>query len=338
MSSVATQQGLVTATFGQRMRLRLEDGSEVTARLKGKKMRPVCGDLVETREIPNEPEWLITDILPRRNELSRPDRRGRVEVLAANIDLIAVITADAPITDWFIVDRYLAAAELIDASALIVFNKTDLGVASESSAAELADFANVGYTTVRCSAKTGENMSELREHLNNYTAIIVGQSGVGKSSLINALVAHHRQFSDVVAAARRCRNRFTRCARLCARDRRAGACCPGIQRDCRSRPGLSLRELPPHAGTGLCRQGRCRKRGDQRAPLRELPATAQDGRRPALARRPAKLAPPEQMQMHMEYALPGVCVAIHDDAVVGISFPRGYVFRGQEQLPDDFAI
>lgn len=188
MSSAATQQGLVTATFGQRMRLRLEDGSEVTARLKGKKMRPVCGDLVETREIPNEPEWLITDILPRRNELSRPDRRGRVEVLAANIDLIAVITADAPITDWFIVDRYLAAAELIDASALVVFNKTDLGVASESSAAELADFAKIGYATVRCSAKTGENMHELRESLNNYTAIIVGQSGVGKSSLINTLV------------------------------------------------------------------------------------------------------------------------------------------------------
>ena len=188
MSSAATQQGLVTATFGQRMRLRLEDGSEVTARLKGKKMRPVCGDLVETREIPNEPEWLITDILPRRNELSRPDRRGRVEVLAANIDLIAVITADAPITDWFIVDRYLAAAELIDASALIVFNKTDLGAASESAAAELADFAKIGYATVRCSAKTGENMHELRESLNNYTAIIVGQSGVGKSSLINTLV------------------------------------------------------------------------------------------------------------------------------------------------------
>ncbi len=188
MTSVVAQQGLVTATFGQRMRLRLEDGSEVTARLKGKKMRPVCGDLVETREIPNEPEWLITDILPRRNELSRPDRRGRVEVLAANIDLIAVITADAPTTDWFIVDRYLAAAELIDASALIVFNKTDLGAASESAAAELADFARIGYATVRCSAKTGDNMNELREYLNSYTAIIVGQSGVGKSSLINTLV------------------------------------------------------------------------------------------------------------------------------------------------------
>lgn len=181
-------QGLVTATFSQRMRLRLEDGSEVTARLKGKKMRPVCGDHVETQEIPNEPEWLITAILPRRNELSRPDRRGRVETLAANVDLIAIVTAEEPPTDWFIVDRYLAAAELIAASALVVFNKTDLGAASGSSEAALADFARIGYATLRCSAKSGDNLHELQNRLSGHTAIIVGQSGVGKSSLINALV------------------------------------------------------------------------------------------------------------------------------------------------------
>jgi ribosome biogenesis GTPase len=188
MTPGAAQQALVTATFSQRMRLRLDDGSEVSGRLKGKKIRPVCGDLVETREIANEPEWLITGILPRENELSRPDRRGRVEVLAANIDRIAVVTADAPAADWFIVDRYLAAAELIDVSALVVFNKTDLGAASESSASELVNFTKVGYATVRCSARTGDNLDELQQHLSNHTAIIVGQSGVGKSSLINFLI------------------------------------------------------------------------------------------------------------------------------------------------------
>jgi ribosome biogenesis GTPase len=170
------------------MRLRLDDGSEAIGRLKGKKIRPLCGDQVEAREIPNEPEWLITEILPRRNELSRPDKRGRIEVLAANIDLVVVVTADAPPIDWFIVDRYLAAAELIDVAALIVFNKTDLGSASDASESELSDFAEIGYATVRCSAKTGENMDKLNQHVGNRTAIIVGQSGVGKSSLINRLV------------------------------------------------------------------------------------------------------------------------------------------------------
>ncbi len=170
------------------MRLRLDDGSEVIGRLKGKKIRPLCGDRVAAREISNEPEWLITEILPRRNELSRPDRRGRIELLAANIDLIAVVTADAPPTDWFIVDRYLAAAELIDVPAFIIFNKTDLGPASAASEQELSYFARVGYATVRCSAKTGDNVDEIRRHLGHRTAIIVGQSGVGKSSLINCLV------------------------------------------------------------------------------------------------------------------------------------------------------
>jgi ribosome biogenesis GTPase len=193
MNSSATQQALVTATFSQRMRLRLDDGSEVTGRLKGKKIRPVCGDLVEARGIENEPEWLITSILPRKNELSRPDRRGRIEILVANIDLVAVVAADAPAADWFIVDRFLAAAELINVSALVLFNKTDLGAATESSAAELTEFAKIGYQTVRCSAKSGDNLNQLQQHLRDQTAIIVGQSGVGKSSLINYLIGGAQQ-------------------------------------------------------------------------------------------------------------------------------------------------
>lgn len=188
MTAGAAQEALVTATFSQRMRLRLADGSEATGRLKGKKIRPVCGDRVEAQAIANEPEWLITSIVPRRNELARPDRRGRIEVLAANIDLVAVVTADAPAADWFIVDRYLAAAELIDVPALVIFNKTDLGDASDATDAELAEFANAGYPAVRCSAKSGENMNKLEGYFCDHTAIIVGQSGVGKSSLINFLI------------------------------------------------------------------------------------------------------------------------------------------------------
>ena len=188
MKNATAQHALITATFSQRMRLRLDDGSEVTGRLKGKNIRPVCGDHVEAQIIANEPEWLITSILTRKNELSRPDKRGRIEILAANIDLIAVVTADAPAADWFIVDRYLAAAELIDVSALVVFNKTDIGSPSEESADELANFAKIGYSTVHCSAKSGDNMNELQQLLCDQTAIIVGQSGVGKSSLINYLI------------------------------------------------------------------------------------------------------------------------------------------------------
>jgi putative ribosome biogenesis GTPase RsgA len=84
------RRALVVATFSRRMRVRLTDGSEADARIKGKRLRPVCGDRVAIEAIPNEPEWLITEIFGRDNELSRPNLRGKVEVLAANLDRLVV--------------------------------------------------------------------------------------------------------------------------------------------------------------------------------------------------------------------------------------------------------
>ncbi|HLU06713.1 MAG TPA: ribosome small subunit-dependent GTPase A [Woeseiaceae bacterium] len=179
---------LVVATYGRRMGLRLGDGIECVGRVKGKTIQPVCGDSVEVQPIPGEPEWLITRILPRDNELTRPNLRGKVEVLAANLDGLVVVTADSPSPDWFIVDRYICAAELIDAAVAIVFNKIDTGPVRQASDDALADYARIGYRTLRCSAKDRVNLEPLRLFLANRTAIIVGQSGVGKSSLINVLV------------------------------------------------------------------------------------------------------------------------------------------------------
>lgn len=157
--------------------------------MKGKKIRPVCGDNVSARSLEDEPEWLITDILPRKNELTRPDSRGKIEILAANISFLTVVTASIPSADWFMVDRYLAAAEMMAIPANIVFNKTDLGGATDGSLPEVQNYANIGYETILCSAKTGNNIERLGESLADQIAIIVGQSGVGKSSLINCLVA-----------------------------------------------------------------------------------------------------------------------------------------------------
>jgi len=181
------EEAVVSATFSQRMRLRLARGREVDGRLKGKKIRPVCGDRVLAQPIDGEPEWLITDILPRRNELTRPDRRARVEVLAANLSLVAVVTAATPPPDWFIVDRYLAAAEYMHAAALLIFNKTDLAD-SQQCAAILDEYRAAGYQVIAVSAKSGAGLAELQAQLSGQTGIIVGQSGVGKSTLINALV------------------------------------------------------------------------------------------------------------------------------------------------------
>lgn len=187
MASRDGEEALVVATYSRRMALRLPGGGRAMARVKGKRLRPICGDYVAAAPMPGEPEWLITDILPRRNELSRPDSRGRTEVLAANLDLVLVVAADTPTPDWFIVDRYLCAAALMGASAAVIFNKTDLAQPNAASQSALSDYERVGYPTLLTSARSGSDLDRLQALLAGRRAIIVGQSGVGKSSLINRL-------------------------------------------------------------------------------------------------------------------------------------------------------
>jgi ribosome biogenesis GTPase / thiamine phosphate phosphatase len=181
------REPLVVATFSRRMTLRLATGDRVSARVKGRKLHPVCGDRVEAAPIANESEWLITSILPRKNELRRPNTRGQIETLAANLSFLVVVAADPPAPDWFIVDRYLCAAELMGVSAAVVYNKTDLAAPDDDTRTTLQDYEDVGYLTLLCSARSGSNMDALQDLLAAQTAIIVGQSGVGKSSLINRL-------------------------------------------------------------------------------------------------------------------------------------------------------
>ena len=190
--NLATVSATVTATFSRRMRLRLDDGREVNARIKGKRIKPVCGDVVDAEPIGNEDDWLITNIAERRNELTRPNMRGQVEVLAANLDYLVVVAAAEPKADWFIVDRYLCAAELIDTDAAVVFNKIDIP-AADAFEEVLDEYARIGYPALRCSAKTGHNVDAVAALLRDGVSIIVGQSGVGKSSLINRLLKDDRQ-------------------------------------------------------------------------------------------------------------------------------------------------
>jgi ribosome biogenesis GTPase len=187
----------VIATYSRRMRIRLANAVEVDARIKGKRLKPVCGDYVDAEPIENESDWLITGIAERRNELTRPNMRGQVEVLAANLDYLIVVAAVEPTADWFIVDRYLCAAELMGIDAAIVFNKTDLG--QDLPVDELRTYEAIGYDVVTCSAASGDGIESIRKLLRNHRAIIVGQSGVGKSSIINSLVGNELQKTSQIS-------------------------------------------------------------------------------------------------------------------------------------------
>ena len=183
----------VIATYSRRMRLRLENGEIVNARIKGKRTKPVCGDFVQAEAIENESDWLIKSIDERRNELTRPNMRGQVEVLAANIDTLVVVASVSPIPDWYIVDRYLCAAELMGVDSMLVFNKIDLLAGHNIEIPELQEYRDIGVPVFECSAESGKGIRKVRKALADQCAIVVGQSGVGKSSLINKFVDDSQQ-------------------------------------------------------------------------------------------------------------------------------------------------
>lgn len=187
------ETAVVTATFSRRMRLSLSSGETVEAKIKGKRLKPVCGDRVDAVALQRETDWLITAIHPRRNTLSRPNLRGQVEVLAANVDLLVVVAAGAPAPDWYVVDRYLCAAELMPAEALVVYNKVDLDLLGAEQQRELDNYRHLGYGSIEVSATTGQGIERLDAHLAGTTAIVVGQSGVGKSTIINRIATEASQ-------------------------------------------------------------------------------------------------------------------------------------------------
>ncbi len=200
------EQATVVATYSRRMRLRLQDGREVSARIKGKRLKPVCGDRVRAEPIDGERDWLITAVEERRSLLTRPNTRGDPEALAANIEHLTVVAAPKPVPDWFVVDRYLSAAESIGIPAAVVYNKIDLAEPDGVVQKNLDEYRRIGYDVIALSARTGSGVAELARALIGKTGIIVGQSGVGKSSLINKMAPGAQQktaeLSPKVAAGR----------------------------------------------------------------------------------------------------------------------------------------
>ena len=182
----------VIAAFGRHMTVRDAAGRLLRARPFGRSLTVVCGDEVRCRPDPRHDELHVIEVLPRRSALYRANLRGRSEPVVANLTRLLVVLAPMPLPDLFVVDRYLAAAESAHIAATLVVNKEELGVDADL-AAELAAYARAGYDAVRCSARTGSGTAALLEALPaGAVAALVGQSGVGKSSLIARLLPEER--------------------------------------------------------------------------------------------------------------------------------------------------
>lgn len=175
----------------------------------------VVGDLVIWRA-DKQNGGVIEAIKPRQSELSRPDSQGNLKPVAANIDRIFIVIATLPAPLEILIDRYLVEAERLEIEPVLVLNKCDL--IDESSRGEidrlLSIYRNIGYTVIEVSSYTQQGMNRLAVELNQHTSIFVGQSGVGKSSLIQTLLPEEQLKTGAVSTANLRGRHTTSTARL----------------------------------------------------------------------------------------------------------------------------
>lgn len=157
----------------------------------------VTGDRVKWQADPNTGLGIITAIHPRQSLLTRPDRYHKVKPVAANISLIVIVFAPLPEPAPSLIDRYLVACADAEIPALLVLNKSDLLQENDSILTLLSEYNALGYESLICQAKG--DLAELRTRLDGETVAFVGQSGVGKSSLINAIVPNAEQKTNIIS-------------------------------------------------------------------------------------------------------------------------------------------
>jgi len=175
----------VIAAFGRHVIVRDTAGREHKARPFGRKLVLVCGDKVRC-EADGE-EVHVVELLPRDSALYRSNLRGGAEAIVANLTHVIVVLAPRPSAEFFVVDRYVCAATSAAIAATLVVNKSDLGV-DAGLRAELDAYAAAGYQWIECSAHADVGMERLREICSQSVSVLVGQSGVGKSSLARRLI------------------------------------------------------------------------------------------------------------------------------------------------------
>ena len=154
-------------------------GEPVTCRGRGRlrhqRVTPLVGDRVEITLLPDG-TGAVDEILPRKNEFSRP--------MVANIDQLILIASGAvPVTDPFLLDRMITIAEAKGCEPIVCFNKCDLAPADELAAV----YRKAGFRVFQVSAETGEGIENLGSELTDKVSAFTGNSGVGKSSILNAL-------------------------------------------------------------------------------------------------------------------------------------------------------
>lgn len=194
-------EGLVTKSTGSWYQVLADDGQKYDCRIKGifrtkgiTTTNPIAvGDRVDFELEPEQGTGVITKLHPRKNYIIRKsvNLSKQAQIIAANLDqALLIVTLASPRTSLGFIDRFLVTAEAYDVPAALVFNKLDLF--SDEGLEILADYKaiyeNIGYPCYEVSALNGTNVDQVSAIIKNKMTLFSGHSGVGKSSLINALV------------------------------------------------------------------------------------------------------------------------------------------------------
>jgi ribosome biogenesis GTPase / thiamine phosphate phosphatase len=185
----ASLEGRVIIRHGATLGVQAPSGEIICCQTRQNIGHPVCGDRVIWQPV-DDSSGVVTALQPRQTVLSRPDYSGRKKPLAANISQLVIVLAPVPEPSGYLLDQYLVTAETIKIPPIIAVNKADLLEGGEESIffQKLEPYRDIGYPIVTVSARLEHGLDALILKLQGETSILVGQSGVGKSSLINALL------------------------------------------------------------------------------------------------------------------------------------------------------
>lgn len=182
---------LVLVSHGNRGIVQTADGQEIEAHYRRGVGRPVCGDRVRV-EAEERQTAVVSAIEPRSNTFARADGNQRMQTIAANLDHVLIVLAPEPAPSRDLLERYLVAVHSLAIEPVIVINKVERLEEDETRKvgplSRLAEYEELGYSVVPTSCKTAPGVEGLRSVLRGHISILVGQSGVGKSSLVNHLV------------------------------------------------------------------------------------------------------------------------------------------------------
>ena len=186
------QEGLIISHFGKQVDVEAQQGDKtgeiIRCHLRTNLGQLVTGDRVVWRA--GVEHGVVVAALPRSSELVRPTNHGELKPVAANIDRIIITFAVEPTPFANLIDRYLVAAELSDIEPVLLLNKADLITEENRSFIDdlLARYEAIGYRVLTASTTEAQGLEALLKELDGKISVFVGQSGVGKSSLINVLL------------------------------------------------------------------------------------------------------------------------------------------------------